>query len=374
MFLAHLLHAHGIAATVLERRDRSYVEGRVRAGVLEQITMDVMARLGIDGRMRLLGLLHEGTTIVNDGEMFRIDFAQRTGGARVMVYGQQEVMHDLFDAAADRSIPVIFDATDVKLGEVGGPSPFVTYRKDGVEQRLACDFIAGCDGFHGVSRGAIPGSIQRNFERVYPFGWLGVLADVPPAHHELIYANHPHGFALASMRSNARSRYYVQCRLDEKIENWPDGRFWDEICLRLGPVAHVTRGPCFEKSIAPLRSFVTEPMRHGRLFLLGDAAHIVPPTGAKGMNLAVSDAVMLSDALREYYVEKKQETLDQYSTRALARVWKAERFSWWFTGLTHRFPDADEFSQKMQTAELQYLGQSDALQTAFAENYVGLPM
>jgi p-hydroxybenzoate 3-monooxygenase len=372
LFLAHLLRRQGIAATVLERRDRAYVEGRVRAGVLEQITMDVLAALGLDGRMRSEGLLHDGTNLVSDGEMFRIDMAARSGGRRVMVYGQQEVMHDLFDAAARDEMPIMFDAADVTLHEIAG-KPFVTWRKDGAERRLDCDFIAGCDGFHGISRDAIPETARRNFERIYPFGWLGILSDVPPAHHELIYANHANGFALASMRSPIRSRYYVQCGLDEKIEDWPDERFWDEVTLRLGPAAHVTRGPSFEKSIASLRSCVTEPMRYGSLFLLGDAAHIVPPTGAKGLNLAVSDAVMLSEALAEFY-RGGNSALDGFSPRALARVWKAERFSWWFTGLTHRFPGTDAFARKMQVAELAYLRQSEALQTVFTENYVGLKL
>jgi p-hydroxybenzoate 3-monooxygenase len=374
LFLAHLLRVHGVAATVLERRDRAYVEGRVRAGVLEQITIDVMARLGLDGRLRAQGLLHGGTNLVSDGEMFRVDMAARTGGRRVAVYGQQEVMHDLFEAAAREEMPVVFEAEDVVLHNAADSKTYVTWRKNGVDQRLDCDFIAGCDGFHGVSRDHIPQSARRNFERVYPFGWLGILADVPPAHHELIYANHAHGFALASMRSPTRSRYYLQCGLEERIEDWPDERFWDEVTLRLGPQAHVTRGPSFEKSIAPLRSFVTEPMRHGNLFLLGDAAHIVPPTGAKGLNLAVSDAVMLSEALAEFYQTHRPAALDGYSERALKRVWKAERFSWWFTGLTHRFPETDAFARKMQVAELAYLRQSEALQTVFAENYVGLPL
>ena len=373
LFLAHLLRRAGVVATMLERRDRSYVERRVRAGVLEQITMDVLAGLALDGRLRAQGLVHEGVNLVGGGKMFRIDMAARSGGRRVVIYSQQEVMHDLFEAAAAQNMPVIFDAADVALHDVAG-APFVTWRKDGREERLDCDFIAGCDGSHGISRSAIPEGVRQEFERVYPFGWLGILADVPPAHHELIYANHDRGFALASMRSKSRSRYYVQCGLDEKIENWPDERFWDEVTLRLGPDAHVTRGPSIEKSITPLRSFVTEPMRYGKLFLLGDAAHIVPPTGAKGLNLAVSDAAMLSQALADFYRTGKTGGLDGYSARALARVWKAERFSWWFTGLTHRFAEADAFSRKIQVAELAYLRQSEALQTAFSESYVGLPL
>jgi p-hydroxybenzoate 3-monooxygenase len=292
------------------------------------------------------------------------------------VYGQQEVMRDLFDGAAERGLPVMFEAGDVQLHDIGTDRPFVTWTRDGTAQRLDCDFIAGCDGFHGVSRGCIPDGVRREFERVYPFGWLGILADVPPADHELIYANHERGFALASMRSAQRSRYYVQCPLDDRIEDWPDDRVWDEICLRLGPqaAAGVTRAPSFEKSIAPLRSFVAEPMRHGRLFLAGDAAHIVPPTGAKGLNLAVSDAVMLAEALGEYYVERSAAGIDAYSARALARVWKAERFSWWFTGLTHRFPETGPLERRLQGAELDYIRGSRAAQTVLAENYVGLPI
>jgi p-hydroxybenzoate 3-monooxygenase len=376
LFLGHLLKRAGVDAVILERKDRDYVEGRVRAGVLEQITVDLMERLGLGDRMRREGLVHGGTNLASDGEVFRIDMAELTGGSTVMVYGQQEVMRDLFDAAEARDMPIIFDADDVALHDIDGARSFVTWRENGVEKRLDCDFIAGCDGYHGVSRAAIPADVLKTFERVYPFGWLGILADVPPCDHELIYSNHERGFALASMRSPTRSRYYIQCGLDEKIEDWSDERFWDELCLRLGPeaAAKVTRGPSFEKSIAPLRSFVTEPMRHGRLFLAGDAAHIVPPTGAKGMNLAVSDVVMLSEALVEHFKESSDAGIDGYSARALARVWKAERFSWWFTSLTHRFPDRDGFDRKMQVAELAYIKGSRAAQITLAENYVGLPL
>jgi p-hydroxybenzoate 3-monooxygenase len=326
--------------------------------------------------MRREGLVHGGTNLASDGEVFRIDMAELTGGSTVMVYGQQEVMRDLFDAAEARDVPIVFDADDVALHDIDGARPSVTWRENGVEKRLDCDFIAGCDGYHGVSRAAIPSDVLKTFERVYPFGWLGILAEVPPCDHELIYSNHERGFALASMRSPTRSRYYIQCGLDEKIEDWNDERFWDELCLRLGPeaAAKVTRGPSFEKSIAPLRSFVTEPMRHGRLFLAGDAAHIVPPTGAKGMNLAVSDVVMLSEALVEHFKDGSDAGIDGYSARALARVWKAERFSWWFTSLTHRFPDRDGFDRKMQVAELAYIKGSRAAQITLAENYVGLPL
>ena len=361
---------------MIERRDRAYVEGRVRAGVLEQVTVDLMARLGLDGRLRREGMVHTGTNLACDGEVFRIDMAALTGGSSVVVYGQQEVMKDLFDAAGPRGVEIVFDATDVALHDVNSAQPHVTWRKDGAEQRLDCDVIAGCDGFHGVSRASIPADRLATFERVYPFGWLGVLAEAPPCDDELIYSNHARGFALASMRSPTRSRYYIQCGLDERIEDWPDERFWDELCMRLGPEAggRVTRRPSFEKSIAPLRSFVCEPLRYGRLFLAGDAAHIVPPTGAKGLNLAASDVIMLSEALADFYRTGADAALDGYSSRALARVWKAERFSWWFTGLTHRFPDMDGFDRRMQTAELAYIRGSRAAQTALAENYVGLPL
>ena len=376
MFLAHLLAAEGIAAVVLERRDRAYVEGRVRAGVLEQVTTDLMHRLGLGSRLDREGLVHGGTQISLDGSLFRIDMAALTGGSAVTVYGQQEVMHDLFEAAPERGVEIVWNAQDVTLEGLDGDHPVVRWRQDGVAQELQCDYVVGCDGYHGVSRNSIPAHVLRTFERVYPFGWLGILADVPPADHELIYANHERGCALASMRSPTRSRYYIQCGLDEQVEDWSDDRFWDELCLRLGPDAasRVTRGPSFEKSIAPLRSFVSEPMRWGRLFLAGDAAHIVPPTGAKGLNLAASDVIMLSEALVDHYRGGSDAGLDGYSARALARVWKAERFSWWFTSITHRFPDMDGFARRIQAAEIDYIRGSQAAQRTLAENYVGLPL
>ena len=371
MVLAHLLKVRGLDAVVLERHSRSYVEGRVRAGVLEQITVDVLASLGLDARLRREGLIHTGTNLIADGEMFRIDL--RAAAGAVTVYGQQEVMRDLFDAAEPRGLQVIFEAEAVALHDVMA-TPFVTFTQDGKQKRLDCEFIVGCDGFHGVCSAAIPEDVRRTFERVYPFGWLGILTDTPPANHELIYANHERGFALASMRSPTRSRYYLQCELDARIEDWPDEKFWDELCLRLGPAAQVTRGPSFEKSIAPLRSFVREPMRHGGLFLAGDAAHIVPPAGAKGLNLAISDVLMLTEAFESYYANGSEAGLDGYSARALGRVWKAERFSWWFTMLMHRFPDMDGFDRRIQLAELSYIRSSKVAQAAFAENYVGLPL
>jgi len=375
LFLAHMLRAAGIESVVIERRDRAYVEGRVRAGVLERTTTGLMERLGLGARMHREGLVHAGTNISSDGDTFRIDMAE-LAGATVMVYGQQEVMRDLFDAAEQRGLSIVFNAEDVALHGIDTATPAVTWIAESAEQTLHCDFIIGCDGFHGVSRRAIPANMLKVFEREYPFGWLGILADVRPADHELIYANHERGFALASMRSPTRSRYYLQCDLSEDIAEWPDERFWDELCLRLGPevAERVVRGPSFEKTIAPLRSFVAEPMRYGRLFLAGDAAHIVPPTGAKGMNLAVSDVILLGEALEQFYRHSSQAGIDTYSARALARVWKAERFSWWFTGLTHRFPGTAPFDRKMQLAEIAYIRASRAARTSFAENYVGLPL
>jgi p-hydroxybenzoate 3-monooxygenase len=376
LMLAHLLQREGLDAVILENRNRDYIEARVRAGVLEQTTVNLLNRLGIGGRMGREGLVHSGTNLAVDGEIFRIDMAALTGGSTVMVYGQQEVMRDMFDDAAARGIKIIFEAEAVQPHEVDSSQPYVAWRENGVQRRLDCDFIAGCDGFHGVSRACIPAHIRQTFERVYPFGWLGILADVPPANHELIYANHERGFALASMRSSTRSRYYIQCPIDENLQDWPDERIWDEVCLRLGPetASHVVRGPSFEKSIAPLRSFVTEPMRYGNLFLAGDAAHIVPPTGAKGLNLAVADVIYLAEALTSFYRTGSTAGIEHYSDRALARIWKAERFSWWFTGITHRFPEMDGFSRKMQVAELNYMRGSRAAQTMLAENYVGLPL
>lgn len=371
MFLAHILRRARIDCVVVERRDRAYVEGRVRAGVLEPGTTDLMRRLGIADRLDREGLVHGGTNLSLDGEMFHIDMHALTGST-VTVYGQQKVMRDLFEAAEVKGVAVIWNADGVKLVGLDTDRPSVTWRGG----RLDCEFVVGCDGFHGISRAAIPVSVRRTFERVYPFGWLGILADVPPAEEELVYASHERGFALASMRSPTRSRYYIQCGVDEDLGGWDDDRFWDELCVRLGPdtAAKVTRGPSFEKSIAPLRSFVSEPMRWGRLFLAGDAAHIVPPTGAKGMNLAVSDVIMLGEAFERHFADGDAGGIDGYSARALARVWKGERFSWWFTSLMHRFPETDGFSRRIQMAELDYLRGSRVAQTMLAENYVGLPL
>ena len=360
-------------SVVLERRSRVHVEGRIRAGVLEPGTVALLEQAGLAERLHREGLVHEGVELALDGARFRIDIRGLTG-ACVTVYGQTEITHDLFEAAAAHGSTIVFEAEDVTLHDLDGERPFVTWTKHGVEHRLDCDQVAGCDGQHGVSRMAIPPAAVRVHERTYPFGWLGLLADVPPCAPELIYSNHAHGFALASMRSAARSRYYVQVAAGETLEAWPDDRFWDELALRLGPeaAAKIVRGPALEKSIVPLRSRVTEPMQHGRLFLVGDAAHVVPPTGAKGLNLAVADVGLLAEALITHYRKNDSSHLAGYSARALARVWKAVRFSWWFTGLTHRFPDADEFGRRMQRAELEYLRTSRAAQTVLAENYAGL--
>jgi p-hydroxybenzoate 3-monooxygenase len=377
LLLGQLLHQAGIANVILERQSADYVLGRIRAGVLEQVTMDLMEECGVADRMHHEGLVHEGVELLFKGQRHRIDFPALTGGKTVMVYGQTEVTRDLMAARAAAGLVTVYEVGDsVSLHGFDGSTPTVRYRHDGREQEIACDFIAGCDGFHGVSRASVPRGAVREFEKVYSFGWLGLLADVPPVFHELIYANTERGFALCSMRSPTRSRYYVQVPLQEKVENWSDAAFWDELRLRLDPEARerLVTGPSIEKSIAPLRSFVAEPMRFGRLFLAGDAAHIVPPTGAKGLNLAASDVKYLSSALIEHYRERSDAGLDHYSDRALRRVWKAERFSWWFTQLMHKFPDDGPIGQKLQEAELDYLVNSRAASTAMAENYVGLPL
>ncbi len=375
LMLAHLLHAAGVNPIVLERHTQEHVLSRIRAGVLESTTTDVLVELGIDERMNRESLQHDGVVFADGERLIRIDMAALTG-RHVTVYGQTEVTKDLIDAAEDRNIHVVWESEDVALHNVDGVDPHITYTKNGKEERVDAKLIAGCDGFHGPSRQVISAETGRPFELIYPFGWLGVLADVPPCTEELIYANHERGFALASMRSMSRSRYYIQVPLDQTIDDWPDEKFWDEICTRLGPNAasHVTRGPSLEKSIAPLRSFVFEPMNHGRLFLAGDAAHIVPPTGAKGLNLAASDIVYLSDAMIAYFKSGDEAALKGYSAKALARIWKSERFSWYLTKLMHRFPENADFDRRMQLAELDYLAESEAMQTMLAENYVGLPI
>ena len=375
LFLGHLLRAEGIDCVVVERQTPDYVLSRIRAGVLEQVTVGLMERLGLDARLKAEGLVEEGFNLADGERLIRIDVAGLTGKT-VVVYGQTEITRDLMDAAPARGLPVLYGAEDVAVHAIESDAPFVTFRHDGAEQRLDARFVVGCDGFHGPSRKAIPASAAREFERVYPFGWLGILADVPPCNPELIYANHERGFALASMRSHTRSRYYIDVPLTEKVEDWSDERIWDELAIRLGPdaAAGMTRGPSIEKSIAPLRSYVFEPMRHGSLLLCGDAAHIVPPTGAKGLNLAASDVHYAAEALTAFFRRGDNDAVIGYSAKALARVWKSERFSWSLTKLMHRFPEDGPFERAMQVAELDYIASSVAAQTTIAENYVGLPV
>jgi p-hydroxybenzoate 3-monooxygenase len=374
LLLARLLKRNGIESVILEARSRPYVEARIRAGVLEHGTVKLLEEAGVADRLHREGLVHEGVELGLDGERFRIDLTGLTGKT-ITVYGQSEVVQDLIAARLAGDGPIVWEAADVALHDIETDRPRLTYRADGVGHELACDFIAGCDGFHGVSRSSLPVSSLRAYQQDYPFGWLGILADVPPCSEELIYASHPRGFALASMRSPTRSRYYIQCARDEKLEDWPDDRLWEELKRRLGPdvAPHVTTGPALEKSITGLRSFVCLPMRHGRLFLAGDAAHIVPPTGAKGLNLAASDIHYLSRALVAHYARNDGALLGTYGDQASARVWKAERFSWWLTLLMHKVHPEGSFAEQMQRAEIDYLLSSPAGQTVFAENYVGLP-
>ncbi len=378
LLLGALLHRHGIDNLVIEQRSPDYVLGRIRAGVLEQVTTVLLEEAGVADRLHAEGLPHHGFDMCFAGQRRRIDL-QRLVGRHVTVYGQTEVTRDLMEHRSGIGRVTVYDAQDVAVHGFDGAHPSVTYRHGGVAHEVQADFIVGCDGFHGVCRASVPPGSLKTFEKVYPFGWLGVLADVPPVADELIYGNTERGFMLASMRSATRSRYYVQCSLDDKLENWSDQAFWDEFRRRLPAedAARLVTGPSIEKSIAPLRSFVAEPMRFGRLFLAGDAAHIVPPTGAKGLNLAAGDVGLLSRALAEFYAGAsagRSAGIDSYSQRALARVWKAERFSWWFTSLMHQFPENGEFGARMQLAELDYLFTSEAAQRVVAENYVGLPL
>jgi p-hydroxybenzoate 3-monooxygenase len=367
LMLGRLLELAGIDSVILERKSAAYVLGRIRAGVLEQGTMDMLDAAGIGARMHEEGLVHTGVHLSFDGDHRRIDFGDR----RVMVYGQTEVTRDLMQA---RQAETIYEAEDVAIHDSDSDQPRVTYRHEGRQHELTCDFIAGCDGFHGVSRATIPPSQLRLYERVYAFGWLGVLVDQPPVADELIYAHHERGFALCSMRSKSRSRYYVQVPTTEKVEDWSNERFWDELRARLNPdIASALRtGPAIEKSIAPLRSFVAEPLRHGRLFLAGDAAHIVPPTGAKGLNLAMHDVQALAQALASFYRAGSSTLIDAYSEQALKRIWYAERFSWWVTSLMHTFPETGTFGRRIQRADFDYLCASESAQRSFAENYCGL--
>lgn len=374
LLLAQLLQRRGVDSIVLERKTKDYVLGRIRAGVLEQGLVRLMEEAGCADRLHAEGFRHDGTLISYGDEIFRIDFREHTG-TPVIIYGQTEVTRDLYEARETEGGRIVFNVEDVVIGDADTDAPFVTYTVDGDARRIDCDFVAGCDGFHGVSRKTIPADKRREYHKAYPFGWLGILSETPPVNHELIYANSPRGFALASMRNETLCRYYIQCSLHDHVNNWSDDAFWAEFRKRI-PADHAARlitGPSIEKSIAPLRSFVTEPMRWGRLFLCGDAAHIVPPTGAKGLNTAASDVSYLYNGLRDYFENNSTAGIDAYSAKALARVWKAERFSWWFSSLMHRYPDQSEFDLRMQLAELQFLRSNAAAQKAMAENYVGLP-
>jgi len=377
LLLGALLHKAGIDHIIIERQSPDYVLGRIRAGILEQGTVDLLHEAGVGDGVTQGGTVHHSIELVFKNTRHPIDVSRLTKGKVVTAYGQTEVTKDLMNQRTRLGLPTVYSAVDVSLHDFDSHTPQARYVKDGVAHTLNCDFIVGCDGFHGVARASVPKDAITEYEKVYPFGWLGVLADVPPVStHAIVYANSDRGFALCSMRSLTRSRYYVQCPLSDKVQDWSDQRFWDELRLRLDPemAQRMVIGPSLEKSIAPLRSFVAEPMRFGRLFLAGDAAHIVPPTGAKGLNLAASDVKYLSSALSEFFNEKSHAGVDHYSQRALARIWRAERFSWWLTTLMHRFPDSAGFGQRMQEAELDYLVHSQALSTSLAENYVGLPL
>jgi p-hydroxybenzoate 3-monooxygenase len=373
--LGHLLTQAGIDCLILERQTPDYVLGRIRAGVLERGTITILEQLNLDARCKAEGLPHDGVILADGERVIEIDVSGLTG-EQVVVYGQTEITRDLMEAAPRRGVLIVYEAENVSLHGVETNTPSVTYEKAGETQTVKARFVAGCDGFHGPSRRAVPQTAADHVERVYPFGWLGLLADVPPATDEVAYANHQNGFALCSMRSKTRSRYYLQVDLDEKLEEWPDERFWDELAVRMGPdiAARITRGPSLEKSIAPLRSFIFEKMRHGSLFLAGDSAHIVPPTGAKGLNLAASDVAYLAPALISFFKDGQTAGIDGYQTKALDRVWKSSRFSWYLTTLMHRFPEDGRFGRRMQVADLEYISNSRAAQTTIAENYIGLPL
>ncbi|WP_177412774.1 MULTISPECIES: 4-hydroxybenzoate 3-monooxygenase [unclassified Pseudomonas] len=375
LLLGQLLHNAGIQTLILERQTADYVQGRIRAGVLEQGMVDLLREAGVSRRMDAEGLVHDGFAVARDGRLTHIDLKTLTGGQSVMIYGQTEVTRDLMAARAAAGATTLYEASNVQPHDLKTERPWLTFEHQGQAFRLECDYIAGCDGFHGVARQSIPPEALQVFERVYPFGWLGMLADTPPVHPELVYAKHSRGFALCSMRSPTRSRYYLQVPAQEPLADWSDQRFWDELKTRLPAdlAERLVTGPSLEKSIAPLRSFVVEPMQYGRLFLLGDAAHIVPPTGAKGLNLAASDVNTLFRILLKVYREGRVELLERYSAICLRRVWKAERFSWWMTSMLHQFPEADGFSQRIAESELDYFINSEAGRKTIAENYVGLP-
>jgi p-hydroxybenzoate 3-monooxygenase len=376
LLLGQLLHKAGIETVILERQTGDHVLGRIRAGILEQVTIALMDEAGVGARMHREGLVHHGFDMLFGGQRHRVDLGALTGGQHVMVYGQTELTRDLMQARAAAGLPSVYEARNVAVHDFDSQRPRVTYEKDGQPHEIACDFIAGCDGFHGVCRASVPRGAITEYEKVYPFGWLGLLSDTPPVHDELIYISSARGFSLCSQRSSTRSRYYLQVPLTDKIEEWSDEVFWQELRLRLDDEGRekLVTGPSLEKSIAPLRSFVTEPLRFGRLFLAGDAGHIVPPTGAKGLNLAATDVKYLASAITEYYAEKTEAGIAGYSQRCLRRIWRAERFSWWFTQLMHRFPDDGPIVDKLKSAELDYLMHSENGLKTIAENYVGLPL
>jgi p-hydroxybenzoate 3-monooxygenase len=375
LVLSHLLYLQGIESVVLEIRSRQYVEERVRAGVLEQGTVDLLIDMGVGARMKKEGLIHYGIELRFQGRGHRIDFRELTGGKGITIYAQAEVLKDLNDARIAAGGQVLFEIEDVSVHDFDTPKPKIHYRKDGDDCELVCDFIAGCDGFHGICRPSISGGVLTEYEREYPFGWLGILAEVPPSSDELVYCYHDHGFSLLSMRSPQIGRLYLQCKPDEDIARWSDERIWQELQLRLASEGwKLTEGPVLQKGITGMRSFVVEPMQYGRLFLAGDSAHIVPPTGAKGLNLAVADVQVLARALTHFYKTGSQDLLNRYSQTCLRRVWKVQRFSWWMTSMLHRFPDGNLFDQRRQLAELDYVTSSRAATSSLAENYVGLPM
>jgi p-hydroxybenzoate 3-monooxygenase len=376
LLLGQLLHKAGIDTIILERQTGDYVLTRIRAGILEQVCIDLLDEAGVGTRMHQEGLVHGGFEMLYNGQRHRIDMNKLTGGKNVMVYGQTDLTRDLMDARAAAGLPTVYEAQHVAIHDFDTKKPRVTYEKNGQKFEIDCDFIAGCDGFHGVCRASAPRSAIKEFEKVYPFGWLGLLSDTPPVHDELIYINSPRGFALCSQRSKTRSRYYLQVPLTDTVDEWTDAAFWQELKLRLDEEGRqkLITGPSIEKSIAPLRSFITEPMRFGRMFLAGDAGHIVPPTGAKGLNLAATDVKYLSNGIIEFYQDKSEAGIDTYSEKCLKRIWKGERFSWWFTQLMHRFPDDGAIVAKFQEAELDYLIHSEAGSRTIAENYVGLPL
>ena len=369
LLLAHLLHRAGVDSVIIEAKSRPYIEGRIRAGLLEQGSVDTLTEAGLGARLHREGLAHDGMELRFDGESHRIDLHGLTG-KRVTIYGQQEAVKDMVAARLQTGRPLHFEVTDAAIHDITTTRPRITFTLDGTPQELHCDVIAGCDGFHGIARVAMPDDVLRVYERIYPFAWLGILAEARPISHELIYARHADGFALATMRSNTVSRLYLQCAPDEDLGQWPDARIWESLHARLG---RVNEGPIFQKGVTGMRSFVAEPMRHGRLFLAGDAAHIVPPTGAKGMNLAVADVRVLAEALAGFFRGVGEAGMDHYSETCLKRIWKVQRFSWWMTAMLHKFSNNDPFEHRVQVAELDYLVRSNAARTGLAEQYVGLP-